>query len=74
VRGIFKVQSGASSSKSMNDFDLFRLSKSKAAVDICVTTIRKYFKQGLPFYKRGKVVFVSRRELDSFIRASRHAS
>ena len=38
----------------MNDFDLFRLSKSKAAVDICVTTIRKYFKQGLPFYKRGK--------------------
>jgi hypothetical protein len=48
-------------------FELFRLSKSKAAVDVCPNTIRSYFKQGLPCYKRGKAVFVSRSELAQFI-------
>jgi hypothetical protein len=48
-------------------FDLFRLSKSKAAVDVCPNTIRAYFRQGLPCYKRGKAVFVSRSELAQFI-------
>jgi len=48
-------------------FELFRLSKSKEAVDVCPNTIRSYFKQGLPYYKRGKAVFVSRSELARFI-------
>jgi hypothetical protein len=48
-------------------FELFRLSKSKAAVDVSPNTLRSYFKQGLPCYKRGKAVFVSRSELAQFI-------
>ena len=48
-------------------FDLFRLSKSKQAVDVCPNTIRGYAKQGLNLYRRGKAVFVSRAELHSFI-------
>jgi hypothetical protein len=49
-------------------FDLFRLSKSKATVDVCSNTLRSYFKQGLPYYQRGKAVFVSKAELAAFIR------
>jgi len=48
-------------------FDLFRLSKSKEAVDVCANTIRAYFKEGLPFYKMGKAIFVSRAQLAQFI-------
>ena len=50
-------------------FDLFRLSRAKQVVDICANTIRAYHTEGLPLYKRGKAVFVSRAELDAFIRA-----
>jgi hypothetical protein len=53
--------------RAQEPFELFRLSKSKAAVDVCPNTIRAYFKQGLPCYKRGKAVFVSRSELARFI-------
>ena len=49
-------------------FDLFRLSKSKETVDVCSNTLRAYFKQGLPYYQRGKAVFVSKTELAAFIR------
>jgi hypothetical protein len=53
--------------RTQEPFELFRLSKSKFAVDVCPNTIRSYFKQGLPCYKRGKAVFVSRSELAQFI-------
>jgi hypothetical protein len=49
-------------------FDLFRLSKSKETVDICSNTLRAYHAQGLPFYRNGKAVFVSKSELELFIR------
>jgi hypothetical protein len=49
-------------------FDLFRLSKSKAAVDLAPNTLRAYFKDGLNFYKRGKAIFVSRTEVEAYIR------
>jgi len=49
-------------------FDLFRLSKSKDVVDVCSNTLRGYFKDGLPFYRRGKASFVSNTELAAFIR------
>ena len=49
-------------------FDLFRLSKSKAAVDLAPNTLRSYFKDGLRFYKRGKAIFVSRVEVADYIR------
>lgn len=49
-------------------FDLFRLCRSKDVVDLSPNTLRSYNKQGLPFHRQGKVVFVSRRELSEFIR------
>jgi hypothetical protein len=48
-------------------FDLFRLSRSKAVVDVCPNTLRAYFKQGLPCYRMGKAIFVSRTQLQQFI-------
>jgi hypothetical protein len=48
-------------------WDLFRLSKSKSAVDICSNTLRAYFKKGLKSYRQGKAVFVSKSELAAFI-------
>ncbi|GEM_PF-1664715 len=58
-----KNEIGASQS-----FDLFRLTKAKATVDVCSNTLREYNRQGLPFYKRGRAVFVSKTELEAFIR------
>jgi hypothetical protein len=52
-----------------DNFDLFRLSKSKDVVDVCPNTLRLYHKQGLPFYRNGKAVFVSKYELAAFIRS-----
>jgi hypothetical protein len=51
-----------------NTFDLFRLSNSKKTVDVCANTLREYNERGLPFYRQGKAVFVSRAELAHFIR------
>lgn len=53
----------------MASFDLFRLTKSKAAVDISANTLRGYHKKGLPFYRRGRAVFVSRTDLAVFLRS-----
>lgn len=49
-------------------FDLFRLSKGKATVDVSVTALRDYHRRGLPFYRQGKAVFISKTELERFIR------
>lgn len=49
-------------------FDMFRLTKAKKAVDLCANTIRQYAKMGLPLYRRGRAVFVSKMELQEFIR------
>ena len=54
--------------ESPQNFDLFRLTKSKATVDLAPNTLRAYHDQGLPFYRRGKAVFISKSELDAFIR------
>lgn len=50
-----------------SSYDFFRLSKSKSAVDLAPNTLRSYNQQGLPFYRRGRVVFVSKAELHQFI-------
>ena len=52
----------------LRKFGFFRLSKSKAAVDVCSNTLRGYNAQGLPFYKVGKSIFVNYAELESYIR------
>jgi hypothetical protein len=49
--------------------DLFRLSKSKVVVDVCPNTLRSYIRDGLPCYRRGKAIFVSKTEFEQFIRA-----
>jgi hypothetical protein len=49
-------------------FDLFRLTKSKQTVDVCPNTLRAYQRQGLPFYRQGKAIFVSKTELAVFLR------
>ncbi len=56
------------SEEAQSSFDLFRLSKSKEAVDISPNTLRAYHDEGLPFYRKGKPVFVSKAELAHFIR------
>ena len=63
-----KATSFTSAQNGETSFDLFRLSKSKDAVDVCSNTLRAYFKQGLAHYRRGKAVFVSKAELAAFIR------
>ncbi|HEY5232107.1 MAG TPA: hypothetical protein VIK35_01050 [Verrucomicrobiae bacterium] len=63
-----KATSFTNAQSSETSFDLFRLSKSKEAVDVCSNTLRSYFKQGLAHYRRGKAVFVSKAELAAFIR------
>jgi hypothetical protein len=50
-------------------FDLFRLSRSKRIVDISPNTLRGYFNAGLRCYRRGRAVFVSKNELEVFIKA-----
>jgi hypothetical protein len=48
-------------------FDLVRLSKSKKELDLSPNTIRAYFLRGLPHYRMGKAVFISRAQLHQFI-------
>jgi hypothetical protein len=50
-------------------FDLFRLTKSKASVDLAPNTLRKFNRHGLRFYRSGKAVFISRSELVDFIKS-----
>lgn len=53
---------------SSSSFDLFRLSKSKSIVDLAPNTLRGYNRAGLPFYRKGKAIFISKTELAAFIR------
>ena len=51
-----------------NPSDMVRLSKSKAGLDVSPNTLREYHRRGLRFYRIGKAVWISRSELDLFIR------
>ena len=62
---VTKIQSGE-----VGGYDMFRLSKSKQVVDICANTLRTYHRAGLPFYRNGKAVFISKGELAAFIRSN----
>jgi hypothetical protein len=50
------------------NFDMVRLSKSKATVDLSPNTIRNFAEQGLRLYRHGKMVFFSKTELAALIR------
>lgn len=50
-------------------FEMFRLSRAKEVADIAPNTLREYHRLGLPFYRLGRAVFVSKAELAAFIRA-----
>lgn len=65
------VTQQAETNRAPGGFDLFRISKSKDTVDLCANTLRAYNRLGLPFYKQGKVIFISKAELEQFIRSGR---
>jgi hypothetical protein len=50
-------------------FDLARLTNSKESVDLAPNTIRKYCREGLSLYRKGRAVFFSKSELEAFIRS-----
>ena len=58
-----------SSNASGGGFDLFRLTRSKQTVDLSPNAIRSLHRAGLPVYRSGRAVFISKSELDAFIRA-----
>ena len=51
------------------NFDLFRLSKSKQVVDLAPNTIRALNRKGLPIYRNGRIAFVSKSELEAFLKS-----
>jgi hypothetical protein len=61
-------KSSLTSNQNGSGFDLCRISHSKETVSLCSNTIRAYFRAGLGCYRRGKVVFFSKSELEAFIR------
>lgn len=63
------MNSVAQSQTVTENFDLFRLSKSKRVVDLAPNTLRTYFLRGLKAYRCGKPVYVSKNELADFIRS-----
>lgn len=63
------IKSIEQKSESTRNFDLFRLSNSKAEVNLCSNTIRSFAKAGLRIYRLGRVAMVSKAELDAFIRS-----
>lgn len=50
-------------------FEMFRLSRGKEVADLAPNTLREYHRLGLPFYRVGRAVFVSKADLAAFIRA-----
>lgn len=62
------VKANSASFGSDSTFDLFRIGRAKKVVDLSDNTIRKFIREGLPCYRRGKAIFISKRELDQFIR------
>ena len=65
---VLGVKLNSTSFGSDSTFDLFRIGRSKRIVDLCDNTIRKFIRDGLPCYRRGKAIFISKRELEQFIR------
>lgn len=63
-----RIKSAVARLENLRPFELFRLSNSKKVVDISTNTLRDYNKRGLPFYRQGKAVFVSKTELIDFIK------
>ena len=52
---------------SIQSFDLVRVTRAKKEVDLSPNTIRAYAREGLPTYRKGRAVFFSRSELNTFI-------
>jgi len=52
------------------NFDLFRITHAKREVNLCANTLREFNREGLTFYKKGRLTLVSRSELDFFIRSN----
>ncbi len=48
--------------------DLFKLSRATDEVGLCANTLRSLFRRGLPSYRLGKLVLVSRSEVEAFVK------
>jgi len=51
-------------------FDLFKISLSKTSVGMSPNTVRKCIKNGLRSYRHGKLLFISKSELENHIKAN----
>jgi len=69
VMATMKAISNPASQNQATNFDLFRLQRAKQEVGVCINTLRAYHEDGLPFYKDGKKVYVSKSELAAHIRS-----
>ena len=49
-------------------FEMFRISKAKAVVDLAPNTLRAYVRDGLPTYRKGRTVWFSKTEVAAFLR------
>lgn len=49
--------------------DLFKLTRSSDEVGLCPNTLRTLFRKGLPHYRLGRLVLVSRSEVESFVKS-----
>lgn len=54
--------------KAPNNFEMFRLERSSEEVGVSRSTIIRWVAEGLRAYRVGKMVFISKSELEAFIR------
>lgn len=52
----------------VHSFDLVRITRTKQEIGIATSTVRQYVDQGLRLYKCGKAAFVSKAELEAWIK------
>jgi len=53
--------------------DLFKITKAKSVVGVSPNTVRTLFAHGLPYYKLGRLVMVSRSEFEALVKSGRGA-
>lgn len=51
-----------------NNFEMFRLEHASEEVGVSRSTILNWTKEGLRIYRVGRMAFISKRELEAFIR------
>lgn len=52
-------------------FDLTKITRAKAEFGLAPNTVRKMFSKGLPYYQCGRLVLVSKCEVQEFIKSGK---